>query len=161
MIHLLSILAQIDYSSRLKGLQNAIRHEGNDPPQTGAIIGFLATIVALLITLLIVYRLQRRRSLSPLARRPYRLFTHVLRQLGLPLPDRLLFSFAAKRCNLRQPTLVLFSPELLNAHLGRWANTRRLRPVRHYVRRRVDALAASAFDSGAAQQVSLGGPPGR
>jgi hypothetical protein len=146
-INLLSILAQVDYASRVKGLQNAFRHDGAEPPQTGAILGFIATISALLLTILIASRLRQRRSRSPLARGPAKLFAHALRQLGVPLTDRLLFYFAVRRCELPQPALVLFSPEILNNTLGRWANALKFSPLRRYVLERMDDLAARAFIS--------------
>ncbi len=145
MTDLHAILAQVDYTLRMKGLKSAFHPNENEPPDLMSFFGFVAVVIAIIATFLVARAIWRRKSGVGGPSRPFRLFTHALKKLGVRLPDRILLRMAARQCGLRHPVIILFSPELLERHAGDWADSISLKPLQAHARRRVDALAEVAF----------------
>ncbi len=145
MTDLYAILAQVDYTMRMKGLKSAFQPNENEPPDLTSFLGFVAAVIALITAFMLARAIWRRKSGSGGSSRPFRLFTHTLKKLGVRLPDRILLRMAARQCGLRHPVLILFSPELLERYAGEWADSISLKPLQAHARRRVDALAEVAF----------------
>lgn len=141
-------LAQVDYTMRLKGMQRAFQPNQLDPQEFFQILVFLAVVFALVISILAGRMIWRHKTGKLASGRPAKLFTHVLKQLGVRLPDRILLRIAAANSGLRQPTLMLFSPELYERYAGRWADAIAIRPLREHIRKRINALGEEAFASG-------------
>ena len=145
MNHLVAILAQVDYSMRLKGLSRGFQPTKGEPPEVNKILVFLATVLAMVAAVVIVRAIWRRKTNKRSAQKPTKLFSHVLKHLGVRLPDRILLRIAARNYALEQPALMLFSPELLERYAGRWADAIVVKPLRVHARKRVDALARKVF----------------
>ena len=145
MTDLYAMLAQVDYTMRMRGLKNAFQPNENEPPDLMSFLGFVAVVISIITTFVLARALWRRKSGVGGASRPFRLFTHALKKLGVRLPDRILLRVAARRCGLPHPVLILFSPELLERYAGEWADAISLKPLQTHARRRVDALAEVAF----------------
>ncbi len=154
MTHLLPILywlsaslpAQADYARRVQGLQGAFRQTGDQPTSMRSLYLFMAIVMALLILLVAVRNLQQRGTSEPSPRKPYALFTLMLRRLDIGLADRFLLRFAARKCGLRQPTAMLLHPTLFQSSVGRWADSLTFAPLRDYARQRLAVVAARAFE---------------
>jgi len=145
MLHLSTILAQVDYAMRLKGMSSAFQSGQGEPDSTFAIFGFLPILFTLLLALLIARSIQRRRTAKRSSQQSAKLFTYALRQLDTRRSDRILLRMAARDSGLRQPVLMFFSPELLERYAGLWADSIAVKPLRQYARRRVDLIAETAF----------------
>lgn len=145
MIQLLSIFAQVDYSARVRGLQNAFRPNRTQPPEFKNILIFLGVLVALGCALLIVKHIWRRKTGKLPSQRPAKLFSCALKKLGASLTDRILLRVAARSSGLQHPTLILFSPELFERYAGMWADSITVKPLREYARKRINILAEMAF----------------
>ena len=87
-----------------------------------------------------------------------RLFTHCLRRLGLRLTDRVLLRLAARRCALRQPTVMLFSPKLLERHAGEWAAKLPIVSLRPWATRRIHAMTTLLFGKTPVVDAAAGQP---
>lgn len=153
MTHLLPILywsaslpAQTDYARRVQGLQGAFRQTSDQPTGMRSLYLFLAILMTLLILLVVVRNLQQRSTSQPSPRKPYALFTFMLRRLDIGLADRFLLRFAARKCGLRQPTAMLLHPTLFQSSVGRWADSLTFAPFRDYARQRLAVVAARAFE---------------
>ncbi len=140
-----AILAQVDYSMRLKGLSRGFQATKGEPPEINKILVFFAMVLAMVAAVVIVRAIWRRKTNKRNAQKPTRLFSHVLKHLGVRLRDRILLRIAARNCDLEQPTVMLFSPELLEQYAGRWADAIVVKPLREHARKRVDALARRVF----------------
>ncbi|MBN2561782.1 MAG: hypothetical protein JXQ75_12710 [Phycisphaerae bacterium] len=138
-------MAQVDYAVRLKGLKSAFQPSESEPTEVGELLKFAGAIVTMAIAVLIVRAIWRRRADKRGSGKPYKLFAYALKQLGIRLPDRILLRIAAKSCGIRQPTVMLFSPGLLEQTAGRWADSIAITPIRKRARKRVDFLAGKAF----------------
>jgi len=138
--------AQVDYATRIQGLQGAFRRSGNEPTDFRNLYFFLAIVAVLLVLLVIARNVQQRSGGEPNLRKPYALFAHLLRKLGVGPADRLLLRYAARKCRLRQPTVMLLHPDLLWNSVGRWADSLSFAPFRDYARQRLAAVAARAFE---------------
>ncbi len=145
MIQLLPILAQVDYATRVRGLRGAFQPNRAEPPELGNILIFLGLLVTAAIAYLIGRRIWRRKTGKLPSQRPAKLFSGALKKLGARLPDRILLRMAARNSHLPHPTLMLFSPELLERYAGRWADSIAVKPLREYTRKRFNALAERAF----------------
>ncbi len=138
--------AQVDYATRVQGLQGAFRRSGAEPTDFRNLYFFLAIVAVLLVLLVIARNVQQRGGSEPSPRKPYALFSHMLRKLGVGLTDRVLLRYAARKCHLRQPTVMLLHPDLLWNSVGRWADSLTFAPFRDYARQRLAAVAARAFE---------------
>ena len=76
--------------------------------------------VGFVVMLVIIYRVQLRRSQPRHHDNPMRLFRSVLRKLGLTLRQRELLMQVARDVKVPHPTVMLLSPALFNEHAGRW-----------------------------------------
>ncbi len=144
---LLSVVGQtqVDYAERVRGLRSAFQPIEAEPPDVQKILNFCMIGLAALAALLISRGIWQRRSGKNAARNPMWLFSHVLKQLGIGYSDRFLLKSAARSTSLKQPTLMLFSPALLERYAGLWADSIPVRPVRERVRTRLIAIAEKAF----------------
>lgn len=96
----------------------------------GRQIGYV--LAAFLVFLVLLYWLsvaQRRRS-HPIARQPQKLFRALLRDLGLPLGDRILLKWVARTSGFKQPAAMILSPELLERASRSWNSRMILGSVR-------------------------------
>jgi hypothetical protein len=69
----------------------------------------------------------------------------MLKELGVGWLDRTLLRLAARRSELPQPTVMLFTPELWQKYAGGWAKSIGIPPIRSYVLNRVRAVTQKAF----------------
>ncbi len=145
MIQPLSIFAQVDYSTRVRGLRNAFQPNRTQPPELENILIFLGALVAATCAILIVKHIWRRKTGKLPSQRPAKLFSCALKKLGASLTDRILLRLAARNSGLQHPTLILFSPELFERYAGMWADSIAVKPLRDYTRERFNLLAETAF----------------
>ncbi len=138
-----TFFAQADRARFL--FQEAFPQKGRDSAE---VLSSMAIVVlAFASSIAFVYFLRHMRT--GMRRSPSiqatRLFTHCLRRLDLRLTDRVLLRLAARRCALRQPTVMLFSPELLERHAGEWAAELPIVSLRPWATRRIQALTTVLF----------------
>ncbi len=142
---LLSVIGQVDYAERVRGMRNAFRPIEAETPDFQEILNFCMIGLAMLAVVLIARGIWQRRSGGNAARNPMRLFTYSLKQLSIGYSDRFLLKAASRSKSLKQPTLMLFSPALLERYAGHWADSIPVRPVREHVRNRLAVIAEKAF----------------
>lgn len=145
MILLTTILAQGRLSRRLQGLESAFKPSETETTDWGTPLLLVAAIIGIVLVMLVSQRIRRRQAGELFANQPYRLFSHVLKELGVGFGDRLLMRRAARKCGLRQPAVMLFNPDLMERTIGRWADTISVSPLRTHVRQRLEAVIALAF----------------
>lgn len=145
MIPLSAILAQTRLTQRLKSLEDAFKQANTAPPDWGTIAVLITVLAAVIFALVLTRRIRQRQSGELFAKRPYKLFAYALRELGVRYSDRVLARMAARSCGLRQPTVMLFSPDLMESTIGHWANSLALGPLRRHARERFNVIAAKAF----------------
>lgn len=142
---LLCILAQAKFSRRMKGLEAAFKQANTEKPDQSIIFILIAVILAVVVALLVARRLRRRKTGEMFANRPYKLFTWSLKRLGIGWLDRVLLRHAARQCGLRQPTVMLFSEELLQRTVGQWIDRINFTPFRNHARSRYEVLQDKIF----------------
>lgn len=136
----------IAQAARTRNLfQDAFPQEGRD--SMDVLNSMAAVVFAFALSIALVYFLRRMRTSmrhSP-SIQATRLFSLCLRRMGLRLSDRVLLRWAARRCALQQPTVMLFSPELLELHAGRWAAELPIVALRPWATGRIRALTDVLF----------------
>ena len=145
MIPLPAILAQAQYAKKGEEFARAFKQAHAQSPNWGIICALAAAFLAVVLALLITRRIRRKQSGELFAQNPYRLFSYVLKELGVEFSDRLLGRWAARKCGLRQPAVMLFNPDLMERTVGHWADSLSIGPLRRHARDRLNALAAKAF----------------
>jgi len=78
MTDLHAILAQVDYTMRLRGLKNAFHPNENEPPDMMSFLGFVAAVIAIISIFMLARAIWRRKSGVGGSSRPVRLFTLAL-----------------------------------------------------------------------------------
>ncbi len=145
MIDLTQLLAQGVYHDRLRGMRGAFNPGRPEPMDMTPLFVFLAAILATIVTILLVRRFRLRKSGAVASNRPMRFFSRVLKQLGIGLADRVLMRTVARSSGLQQPTVLLFSPELLNRHANPWLESVTIIAIRDYAKTRIAFIAAKLF----------------
>ena len=145
MITLPAILAQTQYAKKGAEFGSAFKRAHAQGPDWRIIFALTAVFLAVVLALLITRRIRRKQSGELFAQKPYRLFSYVLKELGVGFSDRLLVRWAARKCSLRQPAVMLFNPDLMERTVGHWADSLRIGLLRRHARDRLNALAAKAF----------------
>lgn len=139
------LLAQTPYQNRLQGLRGAFNQRQNDPTDVTGILIFFAAVALLIVALVLVKRFRARKEGRFAPRHPLRLFTLVLKKMGVGLTDRILMRSLARAARLPQPTLMFFSPSLYERHARRAADAIAVKALRAHARRRVEAIGRKAF----------------
>ena len=145
-----TFFAQADRARYL--FQDAFPQEGRDSAEV--LNSMTIVVLAFASSIALVYFLRRMRTgmRQSSSIQATRLFTHCLHRLGLRLTDRVLLRLAARRCALRQPTVMLFSPELLERHAGKWAAELPIVSLRPWAMLRIQALTTALFGNAPARQ---------
>ncbi|MFH1416676.1 MAG: hypothetical protein ABII12_00095 [Planctomycetota bacterium] len=154
MIQPFLIVAAGLYSNRFNGLRTAFNKTESNSSDLAPLLGFIAGVLGLVAMILVVRRICRGKTDKPTARRPSKLFTVSLKQMGVSFSDRILMRIIASKTGLKHPTLMLLSPELLERHAGGFVDEIGERnPLREYARTRLDGIASKAFATPPASQL--------
>lgn len=102
-------------------------------------------VTAVLLVVWLTARLQARATERQPRRRPYRLFRHLLNQLGLTRGDRMLLTAIARCRQLKQPAVLLLSPALFAHHTDRWLAESRFAPLWPRAIQRLNRIAQRVF----------------
>jgi hypothetical protein len=149
LLHALGQALPAQAPSRLEALQKAFRNtlerEGDAPSPLATALVVVLTLLSICLVLYFIAQRSRPAGAEVRRRPPLRFFTHLLRQLGLSWSDRQLLRRAAIHGGLPQPAILLLSPELLERHAGRWADSLPFKSMRRRARRRLAAIEARAF----------------
>lgn len=125
--------------------RDAFPPKGRDSTETLKTMVVVVLAFASSIALVYVLRHVRTKTRESPSIQAVRLFRQCLRQLGLRFTDRILMGLAARRCALDEPIVMLFSPELLERHAGRWAAKLPTGPLRHWATNRILDLTPVLF----------------
>lgn len=138
------ILAQSTYQNRFNGLRNAFVPDQSGSTDLFWIFVFFGAIITPIIVIAIVRKMKSPGG-SLTARRPMRLFSRSMREMGVRFADRLLMRHIASRSRLRQPTVMLFSEELFERFTHKWLETLPLDVLREKAEARLGHVAMQAF----------------
>lgn len=116
-------------------------------------VGFLALAVGVWI----INRMVERKE-KPLAVQAWQLFTRAAKALGLGVGHRLILTWAARGSKLKNPTVMLFTPELLARHAGTWADRFPLWSLRPFLRTQLNYICQQVFDQPLPDRFALAGP---
>ena len=117
-----------------------------DPSSVWPALPWLGAVAAMLLALLWIAHIRwdhPRRATRP---HPHRLFRRLLRELGLPLSDRLLLRRIARHAQLDNPALLLLSPQLMARYTHRWAHLIVSDGLKRTGVSRADAICRHLFD---------------
>ncbi len=145
MIDRIQLLAQTPYKNRLQGLRGAFNNRKSDPMDTTMILGFLAVVAVVVITVVAVKHIRMRRSGQLAPRHPLNLFSQAMRKMGVGWTDRILMRWLARSVHMQQPTLMFFSPALYERYARRSAEGIAVKSLRSHACRRVAEIGELAF----------------
>ncbi|MFQ5423893.1 MAG: hypothetical protein ACE5F9_07925, partial [Phycisphaerae bacterium] len=145
MNQLACLLAQAGRSTSLKGLRQAFPREGRDSQEMLKSLAVVAVAFAIAIFLIWCARYFHGGVRRSPVTKAFRLFSQCLSQLGVGYTDRLLLRMAARQCELEQPTVMLFSPTLMDRFAGRWAELLPVEALRPWATRRIRGVSAKLF----------------
>jgi hypothetical protein len=145
MMHVGTILAQTIYSDRIDGLRGAFNRNETTPRDTTSAFILLGSLLGALLILLIVRRIWEQQGAKKSHRRPMKLFGSALKEMGVGLPDRIMMRVIARLIELPQPTVMLFSPALLERHAGEYIDEITIPAIRNGARKRLEGIARKAF----------------
>lgn len=130
-------------------LRDSMRKEGDfaRPSHMGTLLLIVLGGVLLAVIVETVRRLGplRGRVLGMPSRR---LFQQTARSVGIGRLDRFLLLRAACASRLEHPTVMLMTPQLMEAHAGEWADQFPITSLRRFLRARVNQVAAGLFGEG-------------
>ncbi len=148
-MNVLVIVAQIERpATRLEALQRHMAGRAHDPTIWWGMAGLLAAALLLWFSLHYSLRLQQY-----LRNRHHRnaahLFREVMRDLGLPVADRVVLQRVARGLDLAHPTAILISPTTLRHAAERWSQIATGGPAHGRTRRgdaaRLDQICQRIF----------------
>ncbi len=140
------IIAAGLYTNRFNGLRTAFNKTEAPSSDFAPLIGFSVGVLGLVAMILFVRRMYRGKTDKPTARRPSRLLSLSLKQMGISFADRVLMRIIANKIGLKHPTIMLMSPDLLERHAGGFLDEIGERnPLRDYARTRLGEIAKQAF----------------
>ena len=148
-MNLLVIVAQLERpATRLEALQRHMAGRAQDPTIWWGLAGLVAGGLLLWLSLHYVLRLQhylRNRH----HRNAARLFREVMRDLRLPVADRVVLQRVARGLDLAHPTAILISPTTLRHTAEQWSQIATGGPVHGRTRRgdaaRLDQICQRIF----------------
>ena len=145
----LLILAQRGNSKGLESLfenlQSAMHPSQVGPPWVLIFLSVVAGLVCLLLILALLRARKETQDGSTRGSRPRRLFNKALKSLGVSLPDRVMMRMIARKARIPQPSVMLFSPALLQRHSAAWIDSIGVPMIRRRARARLKVVAARAF----------------
>ncbi len=133
------VLAQMA-PSRMRGIQEHFSEGG--AALTWDFLKIMGVVLAGAGTAYLIYatiQRRRRRELN----NAKALFTEVVRQLPLSIPQRELLRRMAAGLHLSQPVVLLLSPRMFNTYANRWMSISR--NANRSMRKRINSIAESVF----------------
>jgi hypothetical protein len=131
--------------SLFENLQSAMYPSQVGPPWVLIFLGVVAGLVSLLLILALIKSRRQGQEGSSRACRPKRLFNKALKALGVGLLDRVMMRMIARKTRIPQPTVMLFSPAILQRYATAWIDSITIPMLRRRARARVKVVAARAF----------------
>ncbi|MBI5763614.1 MAG: hypothetical protein HZA51_08840 [Planctomycetes bacterium] len=130
-----------------KAFRNALPREAGELSPFQMALRFVAGMIAVVLVFYLVARYSQRGRTDTRHPAPGRFFSSVLSELGIGSLDRLLLSRIAHHSELAQPTVILFSTELLRRYSEEWIDSLSIAPLKVFVRGRIKAIEAQAFST--------------
>jgi len=152
------LLAQTASDPTWKALRASMRKE--DVPSGYTVHSLLLIAVgflALTVGVWIINRMVERKE-KPLTVQAWQLFTRAGKALGLGVGERLILTWAARSSKLKNPTVMLFTPELLARHAGAWADRFPLWSLRPFLRTQLSHISEQVFNQPLPDRFALSGP---
>ncbi|MEK6642976.1 MAG: hypothetical protein AABZ08_03640 [Planctomycetota bacterium] len=149
MTGLAAVLGQADPMAPWEGVQKAFRNalpraEGElSPYQMG--FRFVIGLLAVVLFFYFVARFAQRERVGVRRQAPGRFFSSVLSEIGIGWLDRFLLRRIARHSSLPQPSVILFSTDLLRKYSEAWIESLAFPPIRGLVRSRIDEIEVQAF----------------
>lgn len=145
MIHVIPILAQMQYKNRLQGLRNAFNNKETEATDIRSTLVFLAILAAVILLVAVLHRLRQSRESKAAPNHPARLFNQVMKRLGVGYVDRMIMRFLVGRCDLEQPTVLFFNREYYDRQAGQCVESISFKPLQDYSRARIATIRELAF----------------
>ncbi len=145
MMQYVFLLAQTPYENRLRGLRGAFENKKTDPADIKMLVAMIIALVAVILIVAVLKRVRQKKQGRTAPHHPLKLFSHVLKKMGIGPADRFLMRSLAKDTHLQQPAVMLFSHELFKQHAVAWLETISLKPVETHAKRRLQIIAHKAF----------------
>lgn len=128
-----------------KAFRNALPREAGELSPFQLALRFVAGMIVVVMVFYFVARYSQRGRVDSHRPAPGRFFANVLSELGIGWLDRLLLSRIARHSDLAQPSVILFSTDLLRRYSEEWINNLTFSPLKLIVRGRINAIEAQAF----------------
>lgn len=132
-------------SSKLEEIAEGFQHDQTRPMELPGFQWFIAAFGALFVLLLLAAWWSQRNNRQAARFTPFKLFTQAVRDMDIGLLDRVLLRSVARSSELDQPVVLLFSPALLDQQASAWSERLSPRPLRRFVRGRLNAVMDKVF----------------
>lgn len=130
-----------------KAFRNALPREAGELSPFQLALRFVAGMIAIVLVFYFVARYCQRGRADTRRPAPARFFASVLSELGIGWLDRLLLSRIARHSDLAQPSVILFSTDLLRRYSEEWIDSISMSPLKPLIRGRINVIEAQAFST--------------
>ena len=144
---MVAVLLQTD---RLPDFYQAVRAQFNKGGTLGSMLIVLAGLIALVLLVYFLNRLEQKATTHTEPSDAQRLFRDLLARLGLTESQRRLLDAVARDLRLKNPTVLLLSERLFDRHVEEWAASQKARAAAAPGREQlVSRMRARLFPGGA------------